>query len=326
MSASAFQIRHGGWDSGPRADASMWRRAVGCDYQGGMISIVLLAGIVLAASPTADNVVSATRSWQEERLKNLQSEDGWLTLVGLGWLKEGSSSAGSGKDVDVEFPRDAPALIGTFTRSGSSVAFNPAKGVAVSRGGQPFTGGALKTDASGAEPDVLQAGRFRFYVIARGERLGVRIKDPEAHTRKEFKGIPTYPASEQWRIRARWEPAAKATTIAVPNILGEVETMPSPGTAVFTVQGKDVRLTPVLEEGSSDLFFVFADETNKTETYGAGRFLYASPPENGSVVLDFNRAYNPPCAFTPFATCPLPPKQNRLALKVEAGEKRIGSH
>jgi uncharacterized protein len=291
-----------------------------------MTSIVLLAGVVLAAPTSADDVVSATRAWHEKRVQNLQSEDGWLTLVGLGWLKEGPNSAGSGKGVEVEFPRDAPALIGTLTRSGSAVSFSPANGVAVLRGGQPFSGGTLKTDAGGGKPDVLQVGRFRFYVIARGERLGVRIKDPDSRTRKEFKGIPTYPPSEQWRIRARWEPAAKATTIAVPNILGEVETSPSPGTAVFEVNGKEVRLTPVLEEGSSDLFFVFADETNKTETYGAGRFLYASLPENGSVVLDFNRAYNPPCAFTPFATCPLPPKQNRLALKVEAGEKRVGSH
>jgi uncharacterized protein (DUF1684 family) len=291
-----------------------------------MSSIILVAGLVLAAPPSAEDVAAATRSWQERRLRNLQSEDGWLTLVGLGWLKEGASSAGSGKGVDVEFPPDAPVLIGTFTRSGSSVAFQPANGISVSRGGQPFPGGALKTDAGGEKPDILQLGRFRFHVIARGDRLGVRIKDPEARARKEFKGIPTYPPAAQWQIRARWEPATSATTIAVPNILGQVETMSSPGTAVFTVQGKEYRLTPVLEEGSSDLFFVFGDETNRTETYGAGRFLYASPPKDGSVVLDFNRAYNPPCAFSPFATCPLPPKQNRLALRVEAGEKRAGPH
>jgi uncharacterized protein (DUF1684 family) len=102
--------------------------------------------------------------------------------------------------------------------------------------------------------------------------------------------------------------------------------MSAPGTAVFTVEGQEYRLTPVLEEGSSILFFVFGDQTNRTETYGAGRFLYAALPEDGFAVLDFNRAYNPPCAFSPFATCPLPPKQNRLALKVEAGEKRVGSH
>ncbi len=288
--------------------------------------MVLLAGIVLAAPAAVEDTAAATRSWHEKRLQNLQSEDGWLTLVGLDWLKEGTNSAGSGKGVDVEFPSDAPALIGTFVRSGSAVTFRPANDTRVSRGGQPFTGGALKTDAGGAKPDVLQVGRFRFHVVARGDRLGVRIKDPEARARKEFKGIPTYAPSAEWRIRARWEPSTPTTSIAVPNILGQVEMMSSPGTAVFTLGGKEYRLTPVLEEGGSDLFFVFGDETNRTETYGAGRFLYASLPKDGYVVLDFNRAYNPPCVFSPFATCPLPPKQNRLALKVEAGEKRVGSH
>jgi uncharacterized protein (DUF1684 family) len=169
-------------------------------------------------------------------------------------------------------------------------------------------------------------GRFRFQLIARGSRVGVRIKDPDARARKEFKGIPAFPPSAHWRIVARWEPANPPTEIAVPNVLGEVDRSPSPGTAVLTVDGKEYRLTPVLEEGSPDLFFVFGDETNRTETYGAGRFLYAAPAKDGTVVLDFNRAYNPPCAFSAFATCPLPPKQNRLALRVEAGEKRLPGH
>ncbi len=281
--------------------------------------------MILAAPPGVNDVVSATRTWHEKRLQSLQSEDGWLTL-GLGWLKEGANTAGSGKGMNVQFPPDAPALVGTFTRSGAAVTFQPASGVPVLGGGQPFTGGTLKTDAGGAKPDVLQAARFRFHVIVRGDRLGVRIKDPEARARKEFKGIPLYPVSAQWQIRARWEPSNPPTTIAVPNILGQVEMMPSTGTAIFTVHGKEYRLTPVLEEGSSDLFFVFGDGTNRTETYGAGRFLYAGLPKDGYVALDFNRAYNPPCAFSPFATCPLPPKQNRLGLKVEAGEKRLGSH
>lgn len=282
--------------------------------------------MVLTSSPALDDVVSATRTWQEKRLQRLQSDDGWLTLVGLAWLKEGGNTAGSRKGVEVEFPTDAPEVIGTFTRTGAVVAFEPASGVSVLLGGAPFKGGALKTDAAGGNPDVLKAGRFHFFVIARGDRMGVRIKDPEARARKEFKGIPTYPASAQWRIRARWEPSNPATTMAVPNVLGEVEQMRSPGTAVFTVAGKEYRLTPVVEEGTTDLFFVFGDQTNRTETYGAGRFLYAAPPQDGYVVLDFNRAYNPPCAFSAFATCPLPPRENKLALKVEAGEKRAGSH
>lgn len=278
------------------------------------------------ASRADEDVVSATESWRQRRLQRLQAEDGWLTLVGLGWLKEGPNLAGSGPGVYVEFPAEAPALIGTFTRSGKAVTFQPASGISVLREGQPFPGGVLKVDAPGVNPDVLQLGRFQFYVIARGDQLGVRIKDSEARARKEFAGIEMYPASSKWRIRARWEPANPPTTMPVPNVLGQVESMRVPGTAVFTVEGKEYGLTPVLEEGISDLFFVFGDETNRTETYGAGRFLYTSPPKDGFVVLDFNRAYNPPCAFSPFATCPLPPKQNRLPFRVEAGEKRAGSH
>jgi uncharacterized protein (DUF1684 family) len=204
-----------------------------------------------------------------------------------------------------------------------AVSFQPAPGVTVTRNGQPFAGGPVQTDQEGrATPDLLELGRLRFQAIARGDRVGVRIKDPEARARKEFRGIPTYPPSARWRIVARWEPANPMAEIAVPNVLGQVERSPSPGTAVFTVDGKEYRLTPVLEEGSPDLFFVFADETNRTETYGAGRFLYADPARNGTVVLDFNQAYNPPCAFSAFATCPLPPKQNRLVLRIDAGEKR----
>ncbi|HUM12511.1 MAG TPA: DUF1684 domain-containing protein [Myxococcaceae bacterium] len=277
----------------------------------------------LCVAPLSQDVAADTRAWQQQRLQRLQSEDGWLTLVGLGWLKEGPNTAGSDRKAMVVFPEGAPANVGTFTRAGSAVAFQPAPGVAVTRAGKPFTGGPVQTDQEGrAEPDILQLGRLRFQLIARGERIGVRIKDPEARARKEFKGIPAYPAAARWRVTARWEPANPPLQIAVPNVLGEVDRSPSPGTAVFSVDGHEYRLTPVLEEGSPDLFFVFADETNRKETYGAGRFLYAQPAKDGTVILDFNRAYNPPCAFSAFATCPLPPKQNRLALRVDAGEKR----
>ena len=282
-----------------------------------------LLALSLSAAPH-DDIAAATRAWEERRLQGLQADDGWLTLVGLGWLKQGVNTAGSDGKAAVVFPEGAPANIGTFTRSGSNVSFQPAPGVAVTRSGKPFTGGAVQTDQQGgAEPDVFQLGRFRFHLIVRGDRVGVRIKEPEARARKEFKGIPTYPPSARWQVVARWEPANPPTEIAVPNVLGEVERSPSPGTAVFTIDGKEYRLTPVLEGDSPELFFIFSDETNRTETYGAGRFLYAEPTKDGKVILDFNHAYNPPCAFSAFATCPLPPKQNRLALRVDAGEKRL---
>ena len=279
--------------------------------------------LVLSAAP--DAFAESTRAWQKQRLERLQADDGWLTLAGLSWLEAGANTAGSAPKSAVSFPSGAPAQLGTFTRAGSSVTFAPAPGVAVTLAGKPFTGGAVKTDAS-SEPDVLQVGRFTFQVISRGDKLGVRIRDPEAPARKAFQGIPTWAPAPKWRLTARWEPAAKGATLAVPNVLGQVENEPAPGTAIFSVDGKAYRLTPVLEDGSPQLFFVFGDETNKRESYGAGRFLYADPPKDGVVTLDFNRAYNPPCAFSAFATCPLPARQNRLALRVEAGEQRTASH
>jgi hypothetical protein len=298
-----------------------------------MNPLVLTMTLLLHAAPGAgasrpassDDVATSTREWHEKRLRNLTSEDGWLTLVGLDWLEEGEQSAGSAPDSQLVFPPHTPAKLGTFLRKGTTVSLQPAPGVALTLKGQPFKGGVLRSDAEG-EPDVLKLGSVSFFVIRRGEKLGVRIKDAEAPTRKAFHGIPTYPASAAWRIEARFEPAEKPRTLKVPNVLGVEEEMQSPGTLVFTVGGKEHRLTPVVEEGAKQLFIIFGDETNRDETYGAGRFLYADLPQDGRVVLDFNRAYNPPCAFTRFATCPLPPRGNRLAVRVEAGEKRYGDH
>src|SRR5690349_5779789 len=227
-----------------------------------LLSTVL--ALSLSAAPASEDVAAATRTWEEGRLQRLQADDGWLTLVGLGWLKEGTNSAGSDGQADVVFPEGAPKNVGTFTRSGRTVTFQPAAGVSVTRDGKPFTGGPVQSDQEGrAKPDILQVGPLRFQLIDRGQRIGVRIKDPEARARKEFKGIPRFAPSTKWRITARWEPANPPTEIPVPNVLGEIERSPSPGTAVFTVDGKEFRLTPVLEEGSPDLFFIFADETNR---------------------------------------------------------------
>jgi uncharacterized protein len=295
-----------------------------------MVVCTLLGSVLLATSAVPQGVdaagfAQATADWHAQREKRLAAEDGWLTLVALLWLKEGDNLAGSGDGATVVFPSKAPARLGTFHRSGSAVSFQPAPGVVVTRASQPFLGGPLKSDADG-EPDVLEAGGLRFFVIQRGDRMGLRVKDPDAPKRREFHGIPTYVADPRWRIEARWEPAPPGNSIPVPNVLGTVDKMAAPGTAIFSVDGQEFRLAAVLEEGETNLFFVFADATNRTETYGAGRFLYAQPPKAGRVVLDFNRAYNPPCAFSPYATCPLPPKQNRLSIPITAGEKRAGDH
>ncbi|HYV47074.1 MAG TPA: DUF1684 domain-containing protein [Myxococcaceae bacterium] len=275
-----------------------------------------LAAAMTASPPPPADLEAQTNAWHEKRLKNLTSDDGWLTLVGLQWLEEG--------DQPLQLPAPAPQPSGTVTRHGDQVSFAPAPGVQATLGGQPFKGGPIPTDEG--PKAVLQVGRLHFYAIKRGERLGIRMKDPEAEARKKFHGIPRYPVSAAYRVEARWEPLAAPKKIPVPTVLGTVDEMTAPGVAVFTLQGKELRLMPVIEEGEDQLFFIFADETNKTDTYGAGRFLYARMPQDGKVVLDFNRAYNPPCAFSHFATCPLPPRENRLPTRVEAGEKRAGDH
>jgi uncharacterized protein (DUF1684 family) len=193
----------------------------------------------------------------------------------------------------------------------------------VTLGGQPFAGGPVKTDASDA-PDVLRAGSLQLLVIERNGRLAVRVRDAQAEARARFAGIERFPVSEAWRKVARWEPATEGQSLAVPNVLGEVVDTPLAGAAVFEHEGREHRLQATFDDGQ--LFFVFGDVTNRAETYGAGRFLSAPAPEAGRVVLDFNRALNPPCAFSDYATCPLPPPGNRLGLRVEAGERRFGDH
>jgi len=281
-------------------------------------SSLFLALVSLPPPPTPAELEQQTRAWHERRLKALTSDDGWLTLVGLEWLDEGAN--------DLHLPPPGPKAAGTLTRHGDQASLQPAPGVEFHLGPAAFPGGPLKSDAHGADPDVLTVDRLKLHLIKRGEKLGVRIKDPEAPARKEFKGIDRYAVLPEYRVVAKFEPTPSPRTLAVPTVLGTVDQMAVPGTAVFELKGKAFRLTAVLEEGEDQLFFIFGDETNQKETYGAGRFLYAKMPVDGKVVLDFNRAYNPPCAFSHFATCPLPPKENRLPVRIEAGEKRYGDH
>jgi uncharacterized protein (DUF1684 family) len=184
----------------------------------------------------------------------------------------------------------------------------------------------LQPDTSGS-PTILQHGSLKFYVIKRSERFGIRVKDSQAKALREFAGMESFPIDPAWRVVARFEPYTPPREITVPNVTGEPTREIVPGALVFEKGGKTFRLEPVAEEGSEELFIIFGDQTNGFETYGAGRFLYAPQPDSaGRVPLDFNIAYNPPCVFTPYATCPLPPPQNKLAVRIEAGEKAYGEH
>ena len=258
--------------------------------------------------------------WQAWRLGRAAGPDGWATLVGLYWFKEGANRFGSAPDNDLVLEGEAvPAHVGSFTLAKGKISFSAAPGADVQSGGKSVTNLALATDAED-NTTLLTHGTVTFYAIDRNGRYGLRVKDTAADARVHFKGLQYFPTDAQWRFEAHFEPYAPMKKVPIINILGMEENFDSPGAVVFERDGKEYRLDAVLEDGETDYFVMFADQTSGRETYGAGRFMYVKPPEDGKTVLDFNKSYNPPCAFSPYATCPLPPPQNRLPIAVTAGE------
>ncbi len=260
--------------------------------------------------------------WRQEREARLKADDGWLTVAGLFWLKEGKNSVGTDKSNSIVLPPDsAPASVGEFEFHDGQTVFRSAASANVTLNGQPVTVANLKADSSGA-PDILRVNDLTLFVIQRGQRFAIRLKDKNCPMRKAFTGLKYFPPDERYRVKANFVTYNPPRMIPIPNILGETEEEASPGYVEFTLNGQHCRLDPVAEGDS--LFFIFKDLTSGKETYPPGRFLNTPMPKDGEVTLDFNQAYNPPCAFTPFATCPLPPKQNQLAVRIEAGELRYG--
>ena len=292
-----------------------------------MFLLVALLSLAPASAPSDHR--AEIEQWRTDRVRRLTAPDGWLSVVGLSWLEEGVNAIGSGASNRIALPSGkSPNRLGTIRLAKGKAAFEVAPGIAVTHEGQPVRTIALVSDAEGAAPPtVLRHGTLSFYLIRRGDRLGVRVKDSASPALRSFGGIASYPVRPAWRVTARFEPYRPKKTVAIPNIIGTVANEPSPGAVVFTVGGRQHRLDAIEEEGSDELFLIFGDRTNGAETYGAGRFLYAARPgKDGTTVVDFNKAYNPPCAFTAYATCPLPPLQNRLPIAVEAGEKSFGKH
>jgi uncharacterized protein len=295
-----------------------------------LLLVALLTAVTLQAADSrtpqsAADYRKEIETFRKERNDGLKRDDGWLTLVGLYWLKPGENKLGSDPGNAVILPEGkAPALAGVITREvtrdGDKVRLTVQPGVALTAEGKEIPPGMeIQPDATG-KPTVLELGSLNFFVIKRGDRLGVRIKDKQNPLRASFKGLDNYPIRPEWRIVARFEPY-KDKKIPIANIVGLVEDNPSPGAVVFDWQGKTYRIDALQGSPEGGLFLLFGDKTNGKETYGAGRFLDTDPPKDGKVVVDFNTAYNPPCAFTAFATCPLPPAQNKLAVAIEAGEK-----
>ena len=266
--------------------------------------VLLMAGGLLLAWPAYEDEIAR---WRLDREAALKADGGWLSVAGLFWLHEGANPFGKEASSAVALP-DGPAHAGVLHLDHGKVS-------ATMDGATR----QLRPDSA----DVLRVGRLSLFVIQRGDRFGIRLKDPEAATRREFSRLEYFPIGPAWRVTAKW--VAEPHKIPILNVLGQTEDSECPGYALFRLNGQEFRLYPILEEpGAKELFFIFRDQTSARETYGAGRFLYSALPENGQVVLDFNKAHNPPCAFTAYATCPLPPPENRLAVRIEAGEKKYG--
>lgn len=302
--------RERGHRAGPGRRYAVTRRA-------GAPLALLAAAALLGAGPPSSAYRDGIEAWRTERERKLRAEDGWLAVAGLFWLRDGVNRLGSGSDNDIVLPA-GPARAGTLTLRDGRVTLRLEPGGVATSKNERVTERDLKPDSD----DVVALDRLRLSVIQRSGRYGVRVRDPQSARRRSFEGLRWYPVDESRRVVARFVPAAAKRTLQVANVLGDVLEMPSPGHVEFTLGGRALRLDPVLEEGSPQLFFIFRDTTAGRETYPAGRYVYAEPPRDGTVTLDFNKAYSPPCAFTDFATCPLPPLQNRLPLAVEAGEKK----
>ena len=280
----------------------------------------------LMAQSNDSSYQNEIEQWHNKRVKNLKSESGWLTVAGLYWLKEGINSAGSGKDNDIRFPKGkADEKVGVFELKNGEVTMRILPGVDVKCKDSAFHTGLIFKEGIEEQSIILSHKNLRWFIIKRGPKYGVRMRDLESDARKNFTQLERFPVDEKWRFRAVYEAPQAATTIPIHDVIGLTTETPYGGTVVFEMNGKKYRLDATLED--EDLFIVFADETSGISTYGGGRFLYAKKPSLGNeLILDFNKAYNPPCAFTDFATCPLPPDQNKLAIEITAGEKKYGKH
>lgn len=264
------------------------------------------------------------QAWHQQRLESLKSPTGWLNLAGLFWLEEGENTAGADSMNAIIFPKDkAPDFIGSFILQDSLVTFQARPGVNVMLNDSMATSIVMHNDLQG-NPTKLSLGALSWTIIKRGERYGVRLRDYEHPAVKNFDGIETYPIDSTWRIEATFAPNNPPKLIAIQTVLNTINDEPSPGAVVFKINGKTHRLDATGKMTDKELFVIFADQTNGKETYGAGRYIYIpTPDETGKTIIDFNKAYNPPCAFTAYATCPLPPEQNKLPVRITAGEKNF---
>ena len=283
-----------------------------------LIAIALIA--LVFSGCTADSTYKAEiEKWRTDHESDLKKDDGWLTVAGLFWLKNGVNTVGRGDGYDValtqNFKGNSFGKI-DFHDGAATLTVDPSAEATVD--GKQVSSIELSSDDPGP-PTKVSTGSQTFYLIKREDRYGIRLKDSQAPARVNFTGERWFPVDEKYRVTGTFEAFDTPQGVEIPNVLGGTFEMKSPGIVKFRLNGKDVSLQPVVEDDKT-LFFIFKDTTAGDETYAAGRFLYTDNPVNGQVILDFNKAENPPCAFTVFATCPLPPPENRLDIAIKAGE------
>jgi uncharacterized protein (DUF1684 family) len=284
---------------------------------------ILLATIFacLTFAQAQTDYVKAIEKWRSDEERALKKEDGWLTLAGLFWLRDGTNTVGVGPDFDVRLTSSFKGgKFGEIAFKDGLATLKVESGVEAQSDGKNISTIELASDEDG-KPTKVHIGSQILSLIKREDRFGIRLKDSSSKVRLNFKGCHWFPVDESYKVTARFEALPELKEVMIPNVLGGFFKMKSPGILKFTLKGKEYSLEPV-EDDDGSLFIIFRDGSNLTETYSAGRFLHADKAVNGETVVDFNKAENPPCAFTPFATCPLPPPQNNLDLEVKAGEKR----
>jgi uncharacterized protein (DUF1684 family) len=280
------------------------------------LALLTALSLSLVAEPAA-SYQRRLGEWRKARLADAAGPEGWTTVVALHWLQQGRTRVGSGAGAEARLQSSAPALIGFLDVEGTVVRFVAAPGVDVTSGGAGVSAIDMTPDKT-----TLQAGTYTLLVIARGGRLALRVRDSESTARGMFKGIEYFPVSAANHFTARFVPFDTPETATVINVIGDAVDFESPGQIVFVRDGIEYRLDAIYETPEKkDLWIIFRDRTSGATTYPAGRYLHVPLPAGGQVDLDFNFAYNPPCAFTEFATCPIPPKQNWLKIPIEAGEK-----
>ncbi len=284
--------------------------------------LVLAATVCFAVQPPDAAYLQSFEKWKLELVDDLKQN--WLPLAGLFWLKPGANTFGAAVDNAIVLP-SGPAHAGAFRLQGEDVSVELLAGVAAKIGDKNDTRAQLQADVTG-RPTVIELGAVRMHLIKRGARLGIRVKDLNSAAVRNYAGPVFFPLDMTYRVTATFVPSDGKKSVDVPNVLGDVTPTPISGEVHFKLNGQDLTLTALGGEPAKGLSFVISDLTSKTDTYPGGRFLDTDPVVDGKVVLDFNRAYSPPCAVTPYATCPLAPKENRLAVAIPAGEKYDRKH